>query len=197
MSILTEQASPPEYDVTSVDFSGRDHFRYVGPPLIAVHDACLGDARGARCWASLGRTIPRGRPRLRVSMSTELPGFLDARSRSTVGACRLFSHGSLMNLFVIPPQSDGQEPGSLLFAEGLLEHALKKFMHSTPCRATLGPGVWPDFAGLAASECGRGETGAVSRFREEIEPILIDHCYRCHANGTKKGGVCIRRVRFR
>ena len=26
-------------------------------------------------------------------------------------------------------------------------------------------------------------------FEQEIEPILIDYCYRCHANGTKKGGV--------
>ena len=33
------------------------------------------------------------------------------------------------------------------------------------------------------------ENRAVSRFRQEIEPILIDYCYRCHANGTKKGGV--------
>ena len=30
---------------------------------------------------------------------------------------------------------------------------------------------------------------AISRFQEEIQPILIDHCYGCHANGTKKGGV--------
>ena len=30
---------------------------------------------------------------------------------------------------------------------------------------------------------------AISRYQEEIQPILIDHCYGCHANGTKKGGV--------
>jgi len=30
---------------------------------------------------------------------------------------------------------------------------------------------------------------AVSRFQEDIQPILIDYCYRCHADGAKKGGV--------
>ena len=37
MSIAVEQASPPEYNVTSLDFGGREHFRYCGPPLIDVH----------------------------------------------------------------------------------------------------------------------------------------------------------------
>ena len=37
MSALAEQSLAPEYNVTSVDFSGRDHFRYCGPPLIDVH----------------------------------------------------------------------------------------------------------------------------------------------------------------
>jgi len=37
MSNAVEQASPPEYNVTSLDFAGRDHFRYGGPPLIDVH----------------------------------------------------------------------------------------------------------------------------------------------------------------
>ncbi len=29
----------------------------------------------------------------------------------------------------------------------------------------------------------------MARFEEEIEPILIDYCYRCHADGMKKGGL--------
>ena len=29
------------------------------------------------------------------------------------------------------------------------------------------------------------------RFRESIEPILADHCYRCHGVGIKKGGVTL------
>ena len=28
----------------------------------------------------------------------------------------------------------------------------------------------------------------MARFRDGVEPILIDYCYRCHAEGTKKGG---------
>jgi mono/diheme cytochrome c family protein len=31
------------------------------------------------------------------------------------------------------------------------------------------------------------ENPAVARFEETIEPILIDYCYRCHADGMKKG----------
>ena len=37
MSSTVELASPPEYNVTSIDFFERDHFRYIGPPLIDVH----------------------------------------------------------------------------------------------------------------------------------------------------------------
>ncbi len=33
------------------------------------------------------------------------------------------------------------------------------------------------------------DNAAVSRFQEDIQPILIDYCYRCHAEGVKKGGV--------
>ncbi len=33
------------------------------------------------------------------------------------------------------------------------------------------------------------DIAAVSRFQEDIQPILIDYCYRCHAEGAKKGGV--------
>ena len=28
-----------------------------------------------------------------------------------------------------------------------------------------------------------------SRFQESVQPILIDHCYRCHADGMTKGGM--------
>jgi hypothetical protein len=28
-----------------------------------------------------------------------------------------------------------------------------------------------------------------SRFADQIQPILIDHCYRCHGDGVKKGNV--------
>ena len=30
-------------------------------------------------------------------------------------------------------------------------------------------------------------TAAIARFEETIQPILIDYCYRCHADGMKKG----------
>src|SRR5262249_18160649 len=33
------------------------------------------------------------------------------------------------------------------------------------------------------------ETPAVARFQDEIQPILIDYCSRCHADGMKKGGL--------
>ncbi len=29
----------------------------------------------------------------------------------------------------------------------------------------------------------------MTRFRDDIQPLLIDYCYRCHAEGTSKGGV--------
>ncbi len=34
-----------------------------------------------------------------------------------------------------------------------------------------------------------GENPVLARFEAEIEPILIDYCYRCHADGMKKGGL--------
>jgi hypothetical protein len=33
------------------------------------------------------------------------------------------------------------------------------------------------------------ENPAAARFEDQIQPILMDYCYRCHAQGTKKGGV--------
>ena len=32
---------------------------------------------------------------------------------------------------------------------------------------------------------------AAARFREQVEPILADHCYGCHGNGIKKGSVTL------
>ena len=37
MSNAIEQASPPDYNVTSLDFADREHFRYCGLPLIDIH----------------------------------------------------------------------------------------------------------------------------------------------------------------
>ncbi|MFI5461411.1 MAG: DUF1592 domain-containing protein [Isosphaerales bacterium] len=46
------------------------------------------------------------------------------------------------------------------------------------------------FAFFVFGVCASGaETPAVTRFQDEIQPILIDYCYRCHADGAKKGGV--------
>jgi hypothetical protein len=33
------------------------------------------------------------------------------------------------------------------------------------------------------------EGGAIARFQDKVEPLLIDYCYRCHAEGMSKGGV--------
>jgi hypothetical protein len=35
------------------------------------------------------------------------------------------------------------------------------------------------------------ENPAATRFEETIQPILIDYCYRCHADGAKKGNVVL------
>ena len=43
--------------------------------------------------------------------------------------------------------------------------------------------------GLLASTSDAAESKAVARFQDEIQPILIDYCYRCHADGMKKGEV--------
>jgi hypothetical protein len=40
-----------------------------------------------------------------------------------------------------------------------------------------------------ASRLYGAEAGAVARFEDKIEPLLIDYCYRCHADGMSKGGV--------
>ncbi len=34
-----------------------------------------------------------------------------------------------------------------------------------------------------------GENPAAERFENDIQPLLIDYCYRCHADGLKKGNV--------
>ncbi len=48
-------------------------------------------------------------------------------------------------------------------------------------------------SGLALAVLTVGAAGAdvpaVGRFEEEIQPILVDYCYGCHADGMKKGGV--------
>ena len=49
--------------------------------------------------------------------------------------------------------------------------------------------------GVVAALCLCATTGygdearAVARFQDDIQPLLIDYCYRCHADGTSKGGV--------
>jgi hypothetical protein len=35
------------------------------------------------------------------------------------------------------------------------------------------------------------DPSTASRFREEVEPILAEHCYGCHGSGIKKGGVTL------
>jgi hypothetical protein len=44
----------------------------------------------------------------------------------------------------------------------------------------------PVFAGE-----GEKEGLAAAKFREQVEPILMDRCYACHANGIKKGSVTL------
>src|SRR5712672_1478784 len=34
-----------------------------------------------------------------------------------------------------------------------------------------------------------GEVSGASQFRKEIQPILAEFCYDCHADGANKGGV--------
>jgi hypothetical protein len=43
--------------------------------------------------------------------------------------------------------------------------------------------------GLLACSARGAESRAVTRFQDEIQPLLIDYCYRCHAEGMKKGEV--------
>ena len=52
------------------------------------------------------------------------------------------------------------------------------------------PRLLPIFALVFSAAVSRGEeTGAAAHFRKEIEPILGDYCYDCHADGEKKGNV--------
>jgi Protein of unknown function (DUF1592)/Protein of unknown function (DUF1588)/Protein of unknown function (DUF1587)/Protein of unknown function (DUF1585)/Protein of unknown function (DUF1595) len=45
-------------------------------------------------------------------------------------------------------------------------------------------------AGASPTLAGERES-AGARFREQVEPILADHCYGCHGNGIKKGNVTL------
>jgi len=53
--------------------------------------------------------------------------------------------------------------------------------------------AWPiclvALAVLGPSARGAEGDSAAGRFRDEILPVLVDHCYACHADGVKKGGV--------
>ena len=42
---------------------------------------------------------------------------------------------------------------------------------------------------LNASSANAGEADAVAEFRKNILPILEDHCYDCHGDGSNKGGI--------
>ena len=37
----------------------------------------------------------------------------------------------------------------------------------------------------------RSDASAATRYYDTVEPILADHCFSCHGNGTKKGGVLL------
>jgi mono/diheme cytochrome c family protein len=48
------------------------------------------------------------------------------------------------------------------------------------------------FSTAFASTATAGEDqSAAAKFREQIEPILADHCYACHGSGIKKGSVTL------
>jgi hypothetical protein len=64
-------------------------------------------------------------------------------------------------------------------------------MHATAHRLTwIGLACLGTLTLLSARSWG-AENPAASQFHEVIEPILIDHCYACHGNGSKKGGVSL------
>jgi hypothetical protein len=65
----------------------------------------------------------------------------------------------------------------------------------TTCLPTVAKSPWPAIATLlalfllTAGATAAAENPVVERFQEHVQPILIDYCYRCHADGTKKGGI--------
>jgi mono/diheme cytochrome c family protein len=63
-------------------------------------------------------------------------------------------------------------------------------MRRAPSRAAWIAPALLLLAPLAPATAKAGDdAGAIDRFRETVEPILIDHCYGCHAGGIDKGGV--------
>src|SRR6185295_11364180 len=51
---------------------------------------------------------------------------------------------------------------------------------------------WLAFGMVSAILClaaSGAEIPAVTQFRKEVEPILKEYCYDCHADGAKKGDV--------
>ncbi len=62
------------------------------------------------------------------------------------------------------------------------------FGHPTQWFAVFGLLVSLAFSSTATAG---DEEGAVARFRDQIEPILADHCYACHGAGIKKGSVTL------
>ena len=42
---------------------------------------------------------------------------------------------------------------------------------------------------VTASLGSGGETPAVARFQDQVLPVLVDYCYRCHGDGMEKGGI--------
>ena len=44
---------------------------------------------------------------------------------------------------------------------------------------------------LASSALASEPESAAERFRDQVEPILAEHCYGCHGNGIKKGSVTL------
>ena len=42
---------------------------------------------------------------------------------------------------------------------------------------------------MLATRPSAADSPVVARYQDDIQPILIDYCYRCHADGMKKGGM--------
>ena len=51
--------------------------------------------------------------------------------------------------------------------------------------------IWLNHAELDCLAVRATDNRAISRYQDEIQPILIDYCYRCHADGMKKGDVAL------